>query len=436
MLRKAISMIRSLLIVVCVTAVLSSSAKAGTCVSKFQPGCYTTIQQAVNAASPSAVIRIFPGTYAEMVTITKPLTLTGLSPTGVGTNVDATGLAHAIYITGVSSGKVVITKLTLENANREGIIVENSRNVSIIGNTVIDNDRSLDTSNLTCPGAFPFMQEDCGEGVHLMGTSNSIVSGNIVTKNAGGILLSDETDATHDNQILNNKVTGNPYDCGITLASHPPCKAGSSDAIGCIGGPQIGTPSPGVYGNLVESNYSSENGAAGIGAYTPTPGTSSHDNTISRNTVIGNGQGGVLLHSHAPGQDLNGNVIENNQIRDNAGDPDSEGTNPPNVGIVVFSDASAGAAPLSGIVVRNNTIRNEDVDLFVGTAAINLGPSHNNLYPSGKSAVGIDNAGTGTIDAAENYWGCPFGPGVAGCSTVEGNSVSTSPVLPLPYFGL
>jgi hypothetical protein len=40
--------------------------------------------------------------------------------------------------------------------------------------------------------------------------------------NSGGILLSDDTGARHHNLIIANLVHDNPFDCGITLASHPP----------------------------------------------------------------------------------------------------------------------------------------------------------------------------------------------------------------------
>ncbi|HKV53779.1 MAG TPA: right-handed parallel beta-helix repeat-containing protein [Candidatus Binataceae bacterium] len=429
--------LQKFLSVVCALILLPTVANAAaSCVSKAKHGCFTTIQQAVNAASPGSLIYVYPGTYPEMVTIRKPLTLSGFSLNGIGTRIDASGLAHAIYISGVSGGKVTVAKLTLENADRSGIVAENSSHVSLSGNTVSNNDKALNPVAATCAHAYPFLGEDCGEGINLVGVSYSTVSGNIVKNNAGGILLSDETGATHDNLIADNSVFSNPFDCGITLASHPPCLPGSNDAVGCKGGPQIGKPSPGVYRNLVRSNNSHDNGAAGVGSYTPTPGTASHDNTFLDNTLVNNGQGGVLLHSHAPGQNLNGNVIEGNQIRGNGGDPDSEGANPPSVGIVVFSDASAHAAPLTGIVVRKNTIHDEDVDLFVGTSAVNLTPSLNNLFPSSRTTVGLNNAGTGTIKAAHNYWGCPSGPGSGGCSSVEGSGVSTNPPLLFPYLGL
>jgi Right handed beta helix region len=47
-----------------------------------------------------------------------------------------------------------------------------------------------------------------------------VVSNNVIQNNAGGILISDDMGATHDNVIIANVVSNNPYDCGITIASH------------------------------------------------------------------------------------------------------------------------------------------------------------------------------------------------------------------------
>jgi parallel beta-helix repeat protein len=64
--------------------------------------------------------------------------------------------------------------------------------------------------------------DDCGEGIHLMGAAHSSVVRNEVEDNSGGVLLTDETGPNHDNLISGNSVHDNPFDCGITLASHPP----------------------------------------------------------------------------------------------------------------------------------------------------------------------------------------------------------------------
>jgi parallel beta-helix repeat protein len=423
-----------LVIAVCsafVAAMSGTSRAAVLCVNQHNSHCASTIAAAISVASAGDTIEVSPGTYQEEVTITLPLTLIGKGKFGKATVIDATGLDHAILVANVTSGPVVIERITAANANREGILVENSTGVTITDDSVLDNDKAL--SGTTCAGSFPFDQEDCGEGLHLLSSADSMVSNNLVAGNAGGILLTDELGPNHDNVITGNVVQDNTPDCGITLPSHPPCASGSSDSVGCIGGPEIGQPSGGVYDNVVSNNVSQRNGAAGTGIFTPTPGTAAYNNLVSGNLLRDNGAGGVVLHSHAVAQNLNGNTIVGNVISGNGGDPDSEGAgSPPPVGIVIFSDASAqpAAAPITGTTISQNTISNENVDVLVGTTATNLSLHQNDLFGD-SSVLGVENTGTGSVDAAQNYWGCASGPGTPNCSTASGTVVS-APFLTAP----
>ncbi len=47
--------------------------------------------------------------------------------------------------------------------------------------------------------------------------------------------------------------------------------------------------------------------------------------------------------------------------------------------------------------------------------------------------IGIDNLGTGTVDATENWWNCLTGPGSPRCSTVAGSGVNSTPWLLFPF---
>lgn len=382
------------------------------CVGQHRKGCAQTIQQAVNSAPAGATIDVAPGTYAEQVTINKSLTLQ--VPNGKAV-IDATGRQHGIFVSGAATAGTVISGFTVENALLEGILVQATSHVTVSGNTVQKNDQgwvapATPGAMATCPGALPFDQDDCGEGVHLNGVTDSVVADNVVQNNVGGILLTDEAGANHDNLITRNLVKDNRRDCGITLPSHP---SGF--------GPSGPLPGNGVFHNTISDNVSTGNGGAGVGMFTPTPGTASHDNLVIGNTLTDNGLPGVALHSHAPGQNLNGNRIIGNTIANNGADDDA-GTSGP-TGIIVFSDGAHGAAPITGTEITNNTIDREAIDVWVGTAAISQVLRSNNLL--GSHAVGVQNAGTGTVDATNNYWGCPGGPGAPGCSSVTGTVLFT-----------
>jgi hypothetical protein len=82
-----------------------------------------------------------------------------------------------------------------------------------------------------------------------MGVDHSTVANNTSKNNSGGILFSDDTGATHHNLIVANLVKDNVFDCGITLASHPPYTKLTST-----------TSSLGVFRNTVGNNDASHNG--------------------------------------------------------------------------------------------------------------------------------------------------------------------------------
>lgn len=384
-------------------------------------GCYSSIGAAVAAASARDSIRVAPGTYKEDVIIDKPLSLIGKN--GDNTIIDATGLANGVYVDGLDNPKlreVVVTGFTIKNANFEGILVTNAAFVTIWGNKVVSNDKSLQPSIPACPGIPSFETAegfDCGEGIHFSGVRYSTLANNLVARNAGGILLSDDTGATHHNLLTGNRTVDNPFDCGITLASHPPAAV-------------TGVTAPfGVFHNTIAGNRSSRNGlavegaGAGVGIFTPIPGTKNYGNVVIGNTLTGNGLPGVAMHSHAPHQNLTNNAIVANKISGNGPDTEDAATPGP-TGINVF-----GVSPATGTVISQNIINNEAVDIAVNTPAyvdIHLNDLLGKMF-------GVDNLGMATVGAAENWWGCAGGPGAPGCSMVSGSDVIFTPWLTSPF---
>ena len=395
-------------------------------------GCASTISAAVMAASPGDTILVSPGTYKESVTITKSLSLVGF---GFSRPViDATGLANGIFINGMAAApnagvaNVVVSGFRVRNANFEGILVANATNVTLINNHVFDNNKSLDVAAGTCPGvpAFETNEDfDCGEGIHLMAVDHSNVVRNETDHNSGGILISDETGPNHDNVISRNSVHDNPFDCGITTASHGP-------ATSVI--PSARLPF-GIMRNTISENSSVRNGlgapgaGAGVGIFAPFPGTTAADNVVIDNDLRDNGLPGVTMHNHAwspmaPPVNLNNNVIVGNHISGNAKDTDDAATTGP-TGINIFS-----VAPITGTIISQNDIDNEAIGVAFKAPMGEL-IVHLNDFES--HSIGVDNGGTGTIDATENWWGCPTGPGTKHCATVVGSGVTWIPWLGSPF---
>ncbi len=320
---------------------------------------------------PGATVIVCPGTYHGNIVVSKPVKLWGIDAT-----VDATGADNGITV--VASGATV-QGFTVENATGEGILVVGRpgnpvSHVTIRDNVVEHNDKGNPTGGLVsgskyreCNAAPGNIPGDCGEGIHLMVAMYSVVTGNTVAANSGGILLTDEFGPNAHNVVARNTVDGNLFDCGITVVSHS-----TTAFVNGATAPHAG----GVYDNVIASNSIAGNGLEGQGAgvvlATGAPGGAVYDNTVAGNTIWDNGLAGVTLHSHAPGQDLNGNVIDRNTIgRNNLdGDPDfSPHVDMATTGILVASAAS----PVSISITGNSIVGVTNGIWWTGPVTVNGG---------------------------------------------------------------
>ena len=324
-----------------------------------------TIPFAISKAATGDTVAVAKGTYSGTVTVARDISVVGLGKPVL----NATGLSNGILITGAKSRGARVTGFVVENANDEGILALQTSHVLIAGNVVRNNDQGVKASTPTgeCAAQGP-VPGDCGEGLHLMSVSASVVRNNTVENNLGGILLTDELGPTHDNLISSNRALNNVADCGITLAGH------STKAFA------NGKPQPalgGVYRNVVIDNTANGNGTKGLGGGILTaagaPGSAVYGNTVQHNTANGNGLGGFTLHSHAPGQYLNNNrIIDNTFAHDGiAGNPggkpgDVDAGLTQSAGIIVFSAVTK----LAGIVITGNHLANE----YYGIWTMNVPP--------------------------------------------------------------
>lgn len=382
-------------------------------------GCYKTISAAMAAAAPNDTINVWAGTYSEYVVVSKPLHIIGADANT--TILDAGGLPNGFNIDGLNNPGLVnvsIRNFTVKNANFEGIVATNTSFLNISNNTVMNNNRSL--NNGQCPGlpAWETAESfDCGEGIHLNAVDHSVVVSNVSTGNAGGILLSDETGVLHDNLIARNNVHDNPYDCGITLASHPPYNHDSPY---------------GIMHNTIYQNTSSHNGnqgsGAGVGIFSPIPGGTNSGNVVVGNLLTDNGQPGVAMHGHAPGQELSDNLIADNTLANNAQDT-ADAATPGPTGINLFS-----VSPNRGTIVALNNFDKEQVDIAAHHPG-EIFATLNNLTAYGLNFGLLNFPGTFT-NATSNWWGCPDGPNQGQCSYAVSfslRSLLTNPWLSSQY---
>jgi parallel beta-helix repeat protein len=351
---------------------------------------YATIQSAVNAAPKWATVVVCEGTYKQDVVVSSPLSLQGRDATIKGTaktgflcdqlGPKGPGVAPCLAGLTIRSSHVSVEGFKVTGAIGEGILATGTlkggsiTDVSIKDNWVAGNNLGGIPPSPTSPypqcAANGQIPGDCGEGIHLMGVAHSVVAGNHVSGNEGGVLLTDEFGPTHGNFIQNNTLTGNPFDCGVTAPGHNPFALDAS-----------GNPQPlvaGVYNNVIRGNRITDNGLLGEGAgvlfANAGPGTASYNNLVEDNYIAGNELSGVTMHAHTlpPGlfEDLNGNRIIDNVIgRNNVGSPVVPGDpldGPPaqdfrTTGILVFS----GTVPVH-VTIRDNRIFDDHYGVWLG----------------------------------------------------------------------
>jgi parallel beta-helix repeat protein len=392
-------------------------------------GCYRTITAALAAAPAGATVNVAPGTYAEAVIIRKPVFLLGAGSTK--TVVNARGLPNAIYVDGLDNpglSGVTVTGFKLENANFEGFAATSVSNLNFSGNLVTGNDKSQDTGSSTCPGLTTYAPWetaeglDCGEGIHIAGTSYSTIANNVSEGNAGGILITDNTARSQYNVISGNTIKDNLYDCGITMPSQPPYPSGGSPH--------------GVYNNVIYNNTVTGNGTglAGAGAGVLLagggPGSAIVNTLIVGNTLTHNGIPGVVFHAHSTGVTIQNTIVAGNTITNNGSDVGDAAT-PGTTGINFFGSAAlGGAATMTGTQIYGNNITGQDYSIIANSSTNPLTVHLNNLTNVGGG--GLASLSNDTIDATQNYWGCTEGPTTTSCATATGPGITTSPYLTSP----
>lgn len=364
---------------------VSPNRKIGAADRNCRTAAYKTVQAAVDVAAKGATVVVCRGNYHQDVIISAPLTLTGkhgavihgsdrangkceqLGPKGPGTAECLAGIT-------IKSGNVKVQGLTVTGATGEGILATGSLKGGSISHVVIQRNRVVDNDTGGIPptthSPYPQCVEvgqipgDCGEGIHLMGVADSIVSHNFVKGNTGGVLLTDEFGPTHGNVVEHNTVTKNLFDCGVTAPGHNP------NALNAAGKPQ--PHKAGVYDNVIKRNRITDNGTKGEGAgvlfANAGPGTGSYDNVVKYNYIAGNELAGVTMHAHTVGpsqfEDLSGNWIVHNTIATNntGGDSlDGGASDDATTGILVFS----GSVPVM-VRIAHNRIRNDNYGIWLG----------------------------------------------------------------------
>ena len=278
-----------------------------------------------------------------------------------GQTIDASGAGCdvGIYV-GPGVNGVTITGNTITGANDHGIFVQDANSITIKDNHVTGNGNSPHTFCSPPSIVTNCISED--KAIELVGTSNSVVSGNIVNGNNadGGIGIADDgpldpgapaSTATSATPGANNVVSGNyvKFDrsgCGIVVAAY--------------------NPGGGVSGNTVKDNTVIGNSVTdaviqgfvgGIVVAADTPSTTATNNKVLDNTINGSLIPGVVVHSNAPGDIVSGTIVQGITISYNGVETTNNNEPHAPTGIMVVAEIP-GLTTITGTIVSSNTVNN------------------------------------------------------------------------------
>ncbi len=448
----------------------ASAAVVTVCAS----GCnYTTIQAAVNAASPGDTITVAAGTYTEQVVITKNLTLTGAGSSttiiqapdplvlGPGLNNKKSIVLFTGSITAEMSGFTVQGPVPGFAAIDYGIWVSYGATVNIHDNIVKDiRDEPFSgmqtgigiivsregIATITNNNVYGYQKA----GIIVAATSvRTTISGNTIT-GAGpiqnvaqnGIQVSHGSTAT----IMSNTIAGNAYDVpgyfatGILALGAGPGVVIDGNTVNHNNANIVAWDSNGIQikdNQVADSSPVDLNKMPGISVMADVTITGV---VISGNTVQNNLSSGVSLGNGIDVYNIDGASVSGNTINGAYGN-----------GILINN---SGNIAFTGNHFTGNGVASADPN----AAAINFGGElpaytsgwgytrlnplggftvHNNTFNGNRNAIwNYDNPGV--VNATSNWWGSASGPGVltrvttmpwctdSSCSTLSTNANLTA----------
>jgi len=387
----------------------------------YVPDNYTTIQQAVNLATPGDTIIVRDGTYPENVDVYKTVTIQSENGSAKCIVEAANSNDHVFEVTAdyVNIGGFTVTEAT--GNGRSGIYLNGVAHCNISNNNVSNNLvgiylYSSSYNNLTNNTANDnsdcgiYLYESCNynnitdntansnyyNGISVDWSSNNNITDNTANENGGGIYLHN----SYNNTLTNNTASSNSY-AGISLN--------------------------------YSSNNTLTNNNASLGYNIGILLSSSSNNTLTNNTASSNDYFGIMFENSSY------NKLENNTADNNVGFGGEEDGTPPSTGIVILGShnllrnntasnnfngiAVFGMGPTGDIVSVNNTIEGN-------TVTNNTGIYFGNKPPSSGILIGASHSNTiRNNTVANNFLGiCIFGILAAGDFVSHNNMIANNTI--------
>jgi len=181
---------------------------------------YTSIQEAINAATSGDIIYVYSGTYYENIVISKNITLVGENEDT--TVIDGGGNGHTIDVDGqrFNEIKFYISGFTIRNAGRKGndcialsFVNAGKINGNKISNSVLSDGIQMDHCSGVTISDNLINNNAKGAGISLILSENNIIHDNIIKNNYMGIYI---YYYSNNNQLYSNTITENDY--GICIS--------------------------------------------------------------------------------------------------------------------------------------------------------------------------------------------------------------------------
>jgi hypothetical protein len=342
---------------------------------------FPTIQQALNATPPGAIIQVCPGFYPEQILVYQAVTIKGIASGGQG----------AAVITVPKGGLVQnATSLSTGNPIAAQVLVQASTSVTITNMTVDGANNGLNSCLPNPIGIY--YQNSSGTISHNSVINEVLVGSGLIGCQAGlGIFVQSgnagsSTVAITNNNVANyqkNGITGNGLGTAVTITSN--------DVIGQ-------GPTNGAAENSIQIGF----GATGS-ITSNTAGSDVWAPDVYGDT--GNAAAGLLVYA-SPNVAIKSNNVNNTQY-----------------GIAVVSDPTYGAA--DGATLTGNTVSITHLYDGIDLCSNNNTATGNTVNGSDEAAVHLDDTCTGasignTIKSNTFNSACAgvlSGPGASGTTT-------------------